>query len=263
MDTVTSADGTTIAFDRLGSGPPLIILPGATCTRGVPRLLAEALSEHLMVLNVDRRGRGDSTDLASPPPYAVEREIEDVAALVQAAGGRAAVYGHSSGAALAMHAAASDIGVTRLVMHDVPYNLAGSEQHGLDWDARLHGLLDDDRPGDAIAAFMEMVGMPEQMIDGMRQGPTWPAMEAVAPSLAYDSAAMGDRDGGTIPFDLLPRVTVPTLVVVGGADYGFMIDVAHQVADALPEARFEHLPGAGHDAGPEIVVPHLLPFLLA
>lgn len=263
METVTSADGTTIAFDRIGSGPPLILLPGATCTRGVSRLLAEALSEHMTVLNVDRRGRGDSDDLAAPPPYLAERETEDVAALIDAAGGHAALYGHSSGAGVALRAAASDLAVDRLVMHDAPYNLPGSEQHGREWDARLHEILADGRPGDAVAAFMRMVGMPEPMVEGMRRSPSWPAMEAVGPTLAYDSAAMGDRTGGTIPLEALGRVSVPTLVLVGGADHGFMVDVAHRLADGLPDAHFEQMEGAGHDVGPEVVVPRLVPFLLA
>lgn len=263
METVTSADGTTIAFERLGSGPPVILLPGATCTRGVLAPLADALAEHLTVLNVDRRGRGDSDDMAIPPPYALQREVEDVSALVGAAGGSAAVYGHSSGAALALHAAAADLGVTRLVMHDAPYSLPGTEQQSVDWDARLHQMLEDGRPGDAVAAFMQLVGMPEQMVDGMRTGPGWAAMEAVAPTLAYDSAAMGDSTGGLVPSDVLPGVAVPALVLVGGADHGFMVEVAHQLVSGLPDSRLEQLVGAGHDAGPDLVAPRILPFLLA
>ena len=262
METTTSADGTTLAFDRLGTGPAVIVLPGATCTHGVTAPLAEALSEHLTVLNVDRRGRGASDDADGAPPHDPVREVEDVAALVAAAGGEAAVYGHSSGAGVALRAAAADIGITRLVMHDAPYHLPGDEQSAVDWDARLHDLLAEGRDGDAVAAFLQLVGMPAEMIDGMRSAPRWPAMEAVAPSLAHDSAAMGDRDGGLVPHDLLARVGVPALVMVGGADHGFMIDVARSLVDGLPDARLAHLPGAGHDARPEIVVPPLVPFLL-
>jgi pimeloyl-ACP methyl ester carboxylesterase len=262
METTTSADGTTLAFDRLGSGPTVIVLPGATCTRGVTAPLAEALSEHLTVLNVDRRGRGHSDDADGAPPHDPAREIEDVAALVAAAGGEAAVYGHSSGAGVALRAAAADLGITRLVMHDAPYNLPGDEQTAVEWDVRLHTLLAAGRNSDAIAAFLALVGMPTEMIDGMRSAPHWPAMQAVAPSLAHDSAAMGDRDGGLVPHDLLARVDVPALVMVGGADHGFMIDVARTLVDGLPDARLAHLLGAGHDAGPDIVAPALLRFLL-
>lgn len=263
MNTVTSADGTTIAYDTVGDGPPVIIVGGATCTRGVTAPLATALAGRSLVINHDRRGRGESDDRSVRPPFLVEREIEDLAALIDAHGGRAAVYGHSSGAALALHAAVSGIGVDRLVMHDAPYNLPGSEQSGRDWDARLHELLAEGRPGHAIAAFLQIVGMPDEMIEGMRQSPMWPAMEAVAPTLAYDSAAMRDDQGGTVPVDLLAHVDVPTLVLVGGNDHGFMIDVAKQLVDALPDGRLEHMVGAAHDAGPDVVVPRLAPFLNA
>lgn len=263
METVTSADGTTIAFERLGSGPPLILLPGATCTRGVLAPLAGALAEHLTVLNVDRRGRGDSDDLATPAPYVLDREVEDVAALVAAAGGSAAVYGHSSGAGVALHAAAADIGISRLVLHDAPYRLPGDEQASRDWHVQLHEMLAEDRLGDAIARFMQMVGVPPPVLEGMRAGPGWPAMEAVAPTLAYDSVAMGDREGGQVPGDVLSRVAVPALVLVGGRDHAFMVDVARQLTDGLPAGQLEQLVDAGHDAGPDLVAPPLLSFLLA
>lgn len=261
MATTTSADGTTIAFDDLGDGPSVIVLPGASCTRGVTQPLAEALAQHCRVLNVDRRGRGESNDLSDRPPYLVSREVEDVAALIEIAGGHAAVYGHSSGAALALQAAASGLAVDRLVMHDAPYNLVGDEQSGVDWHTRLHSFLAADQPGDAMAAFMRMVGVPDPVVDGMQQGPGWPAMVAVAPTLAYDSAAMGDEQGGTIPTALLGLVAAPTVVLVGGADHGFMIDVARQLVDALPNAQLEHLVGAGHDVAGDIVAERITPFL--
>ncbi len=263
METITSADGTAIAFDRLGSGPTVIVLPGATCTRGVTRSLAEALAEHVTVLNVDRRGRGDSGDDRHSAAFVVEREIEDVAALVRAAGGSAAVYGHSSGAALALHAAATVPGVDRLVMHDAPYSLPGGEQEARSWHEHLLELLAAGRHGDAVAAFLGLVGVPGQVVDDMRRAPHWPAMEAVAPSLAYDSAAMGDADGGTVPTVLLARAEVPALVVAGGPDDGFMLEVARSLVEGLPDGRLEHLVDAGHDAGPDVVVPALLPFLTA
>lgn len=263
MATTTSADGTRIGYDDLGDGPPVIVLPGATCTRGVTLPLAEALSAHCRVINVDRRGRGESDDKSEHPPYLVEREVEDIAALIDAAGGSASLYGHSSGAALALHAAASGLAVDKLVMHDAPYNLPGSEQSGTDWHARLHALLADDRPGDAMAEFMSMVGVPEHLVQGMQQSPAWAAMTEVAPTLAYDSAAMGDEHGGIIPTFLLAQVTAPTLVVVGGADHGFMIDVAQQLIAALPKGTLEHLVGAGHDVAGDVVAAHIAPFLTA
>lgn len=261
MATTTSSDGTRIAYDDLGEGSAVIVLPGATCTRGVTLPLAEALARHCRVINVDRRGRGESDDASERPPYLVEREVEDIAALIDAVGGHASLYGHSSGAALAMHAAASGLAVDKLVMHDAPYNLAGGEQAGVDWHQRLHALLAEDRPDDAMAEFMQMVGVPEQMVAGMQQGPGWAAMTSVAPTLAYDSAAMGDEHGGTIPIGLLSRVAAPTLVLVGGADHGFMIDVARQLVGSLPHGTLDHMVGAGHDVAGDVVAARVAPFL--
>ena len=262
METARSADGTTLVFDRHGdSGPPLVLVAGATCTRHVLAPLAEALASHLTAVTYDRRGRGDSDDLSDPPPWRVEREVEDLAALAEAVGGPVDLYGHSSGAALAAHAVAAGVPVRRLVLHDAPYSTPGGEPDSIAWEARLHALLAEGRRGDAVAEFLALVGMPGEMVTGMRAGPAWPAMEAVAPSLAYDSAAMGDREGAPVPTDLLASITVPTLVLVGGADHGFMVDVARRMVDALPDATFEQMVGASHDAGPDVVVPRLLPFL--
>ena len=261
MESIRSADGTTIAFDRWGDGFPVVLIAGATCTRGVLQPLGEALAPVVAAVSFDRRGRGDSDDQSRPPPWEVEREVEDIAALIAAVGGEADLYGHSSGAALALHAAAAGLRVRRLVLHDAPYNLPGSEQDSVDWHHELHGLLAEGRSADAVAAFLSRVGMPPEMLAGMQQGPTWPAMAAVGPSLAYDSAAMGDADGGRIPTDLLHRVTVPTLLLAGGADYGFMVDVARKMAEVLPDGRFEQMVGADHGAGPDVVAPRVLPFL--
>jgi pimeloyl-ACP methyl ester carboxylesterase len=261
METTTSADGTRIAFDRLGDGPAVVLLAGATCTRGVTAPLAHALAEHLTVLNVDRRGRGDSDDRSGAPPWELAREIEDVAAVVAAAGGTAAVYGHSSGAALALHAAAAGIGVERLVMHDAPFGLPGNEPTAREWDATLHALLHEGRGADAVAAFLQKVGVPAPVVEGMRAAPHWPDMVDVAPTLAYDSAALGDRDGGLVPGGVLARVDVPALVLVGGASPAFMVEVAQALTSGLPDARLEQLAGQGHDASPEAVAPPVVSFL--
>ena len=259
MDTALSADGTTLAYDRLGDGPPVIVIGGATCTRGITAPLAEALSAQCTVINFDRRARGDSDD-RSGPPYDTQREIEDLAALIEVAGGHAALYGHSSGAAVALHATVAGLPVDRLIMHDAPYLLEGSEEAKA-YHAELHRLLAAGRPGEAVAAFMRQVGMPEEMITGMQASPSWPAMESVGYSLAYDSAAMGDQDGGGVPYGVLGQVQVPTLILVGGADFGFMIDTAQALHRGIAGSRFVHLAGAGHEAGPEVVAPSVLEFL--
>jgi len=259
METALSADGTTLAYDRLGDGPPVILIGGATCTRGITASLAEALAAQRTVINFDRRARGDSDD-RSGPPYDKQREIEDLAALIDVAGGHAALYGHSSGAAVALHATVAGLPVDRLIMHDAPYLLEASEE-ATAYHTELHRLLAAGQPGEAVAAFMGQVGMPEEMIAGMKASSSWPAMESVGYSLAYDSAAMGDRDGGGVPYALLGQVRVPTLVLVGGEDFAFMIETAQALHAGIVGSRYVHLAGAGHEAGPEIVAPSVLEFL--
>ena len=242
METVTSADGTTIAFDQLGSGPPLVLVSGASCDRRVDAGLAEGLAAHFTVLNYDRRGRGDSTDT---PPYDVRREIEDLDVLLAAAGGSAIVVGLSSGGGLAALAAAEGLPIGHLVMWEPPYRLdAEGQQAARDYTDELTALLADGRRGDAVALFMGMVGMPEEMIAGMRQSPYWAQGEALAPTLAYDAAAMGD---GALPSAALARITAPTTVLAGGASPDWMRESATAAAAAIPGAAVVVLPGQTHD----------------
>ena len=262
MDTVTSSDGTTIAFDRLGNGQPVIVVGGQLCDRALTRPTAEELAQHFTVINYDRRGRGDSGDAA---PYAVEREIEDLRALTAEAGGTASVYGHSSGAALALHAAAAGLPIAKLVLHEPPYNPDGDEdrQRATREEAEhIKTLLAEDRRGDAVEYFWRSIGMPPEMVDQMRHTPRWAELEAMAHTMAHDSAVMGDISrGGTIPGDLLDAVTVPTLVLVGGASPAWMIDVGRQVAEVLSNGRISVLEGQAHVLHPEVLVRVLAEFL--
>jgi pimeloyl-ACP methyl ester carboxylesterase len=259
---IRSKDGTTIAFDRLGDGPPVIVVCGAMCDRALMRPTAEELAKHFTVFNYDRRGRGDSRDTA---PYAVEREIEDIGALIDEAGGTASVYGHSSGAGLVLHAATNGLPISRIVLHDPPYTPDDDEQArriSREYGENLKAVLSKDRRGDAVELFMTLVGMPREMVEGMRSTPRWAGLEAMAPTLAYDSEVMGDisRDG-TIPVDQASRVTVPALVLTGGADYPWMIDVGRRLADAMPNGRHRVLEGQEHAVPPEVLVPVLAEFL--
>jgi pimeloyl-ACP methyl ester carboxylesterase len=200
MGKVLSKDGTTIGFDRSGKGPAVILVHGAMLYRAIdPRKagLAALLGQHFTVLQYDRRGRGDSTDTQ---PYAVEREIEDIEALINAAGGSAFVFGISSGAALAFEAAlALDGKVKKLAMYEAPYNDDdGARQSWKEYRKQLNELLAEGRRGDAVALFMMLVGMPADQLEGMRQHPMWPMLEAVAPTLAYDAAVLG-RDASIPP----------------------------------------------------------------
>jgi pimeloyl-ACP methyl ester carboxylesterase len=262
MKTITSSDGTAIAFDRLGDGPPVIVVCGAMCDRALMRPTAEELAKHFTVFNYDRRGRGDSRDTA---PYAVEREIEDIGALIDEAGGTASVYGHSSGAGLVLHAAANGLPISKVVLHDPPYTPDDDEQArriSREYGENLKAVLSKDRRGDAVVLFMTLVGMPREMVEGMRSAPSWAGLEAMAPTLAYDSEVMGDisRDG-TIPVDQASRVTIPALVLTGGADYPWMIDVGRRLADAMPNGRHRVLEGQEHAVPPEVLVPVLAEFL--
>jgi len=261
MDKVTSRDGTPIAFDRLGEGPPVIVVCGAMCGRALMRPTAEELARHFTVFNYDRRGRGDSGDTE---PYAVEREIEDISALIVEAGGTASVYGHSSGAGLVLHAAAHGLPIAKIVLHDPPYAPDGDEEarrSSREYGENLKAVLSDERRGDAVELFMTMVGMPQEMVEGMRHTPRWAELEAIAPTLAYDSEVMGDigRDG-TIPVDQAGRVTVPALVLTGGADYPWMTEVGRRLADAMPNGRHRVLEGQEHAVPPEVLVPVLAEF---
>ncbi|TDD76749.1 alpha/beta hydrolase [Actinomadura darangshiensis] len=261
MELARSRDGTGIAFDRAGAGPALVHVGGALNDRGSGAALAALLAPHHTVLTYDRRGRGDSGDT---PPYAVEREIEDLAAVIEAAGGSAAVYGMSSGAALAVRAAAHGLPVTRLALFEPPYNpglgdrLTRARAH----HTELTGLLAEGRRGDALALFMTGVGMPQEMIGQMRGAPMWAALEALAPTLAYDSAVMDDAGtGAALPADLLGRVAVPALVVDGGGSPAWMRDTAVRAAELLPAGTHRTLDGQTHDVDPAVLAPVLAEFL--
>ena len=261
METVTSSDGTTIAFDRLGDGPPVIVVGGQLCDRALTRPTAEELAKRFTVFNYDRRGRGDSGDTA---PYALEREVEDIGALIAEVRGKASVYGHSSGAALALHAA-EGLPMSKLVLHEPPYNPEGDEygQRATRKEAEhIRTLLAEDRRDDALEYFWRSIGMPQEMVDELRQTPRWAELEAIAPTMAYDSEVMGDIGrGGAVPTDLAGRVRCETLVLVGGASPEWMIDVARQVAEAMPHGRYRVLEGQEHVVPPEILVPVLAEFL--
>lgn len=263
MEKIRSADGTAIAFDRSGDGPPVLVVGGAMCDRAMTRPTAEELAKYCTVINYDRRGRGDSGDTA---PYAVEREIEDLGALIAEVGGKASVYGHSSGAGLALHAAARGLPITRLVLHEPPYVPDGEEERRIsrEYAEKLEAILAEDRRGDAVELFMTTVGMTREMVGQMRNEPWWAGMEEIAPTLAYDSEVMGDiSGGGTIPADVVVKVTIPALVLCGGASPAWMIDIGKQIADAMPNGRHSVLEGQEHVVAPEVLVPVLAEFLAA
>jgi len=263
QNTVTSKDGTKIVYDKQGEGPAVILVDGALCTRsfGSKPELVTLLAPHFTIYSYDRRGRGDSGDTK---PYAVEREIEDIEALIDEAGGVAGLYGHSSGAALALEAAVT-LGdkIKKIAMFEAPYNDDREAQRGWrEYTQQLTELLAADRRGDAIALFMALVGMPADQIEGMRRAPMWPMLEAIAPTLAYDHIAIKGEDG-TIPTERAARLTVPALVMNGGASFPFMYDTARALSKAMPHAQLRTLEGQRHDVSPEVLAPVLVAFFSA
>jgi pimeloyl-ACP methyl ester carboxylesterase len=255
-ETVTSKDGTTIVYDRSGDGPALVLVSGASCTRGTYTELAALLAKDFTVLNYDRRARGDSGETL---PMAVEREYEDLAAVVEAAGGPAAALGFSSGAILALRAAAAGVPIDKLILWEPPFALDedGPRRHH-EYTTKLGKLLAERRHGDAMELFMTYVGLPPEMIAGIRQSPMWPGLEEVAPSLAYDAAAMGDN---SIPTEQLADLTTPTLVLDGGASPAFLRDAAQATAKVLPNGSHGTLHGQDHNVAPGVLAPAVTQFL--
>ena len=216
MNTVVSPDGTTISFDRLGEGPPVVLIAGAAADRSSHAPLAELLAADFTVFNIDRRGRGDSGDT---PPYAVERELEDIGAVLEEAGG-SALYGHSGGAALALEAAASGLPVRKLALWEPPYILDATRQPPLDHVEQLEKMIAEGRRGDAAAYFLrEVVRAPAEFVAQARTQPWWAAQEALAHTLAYDARILGDY---ALPTGRAESVRVPTLVLAGGVDFPWM-----------------------------------------
>jgi pimeloyl-ACP methyl ester carboxylesterase len=259
---VTSKDGTMIVFDRTGEGPPVILVGGALSDRRAGAPLAAELSSEFTAYAIDRRGRGDSGDTA---PYAVERETEDLDALIREAGGRAFLFGVSSGAALVLETAARSGGADRIAVYEPPYDLDESAPRiPEDFVARLDEMRAEDRRGDAVEYFMTSgVGLSSNEVAQMRGAPFWPGLEALAHTLPYDGRIMGfDGPDRSLPIERWKAIEVPVLAMGGGASPDRMRNVARAVAEALPDATYRSLPGQTHQVEPAAVVPVLREFFL-
>ncbi len=258
MNNVTSRDGTTIAFDQLGDGPPVILVCGASTDRMANAPLAALLAENFTVFNYDRRGRGDSGDT---PPYAVEREVEDLDAVIDDAGGSAFVYGTSSGGVLALEAAASGLAITKLALWEPPFILDESLRPPADSARTYTELVSAGRRGDAVEFFMtKVVGLPPEFVAHARTQPFWQAQEALAHTLAYDATIMGDY---SLPTERAASVAVPTLVIAGEASFPFMRETAQALANIIPDAQSRILEGQEHNVAPEALAPVLEEFFKA
>ena len=256
LDHVASRDGTKIGFDRFGSGPAVILVSGGSVDRGSNAGLAANLAADFTTFNYDRRGRGVSGDT---PPYAVEREIEDIEAVAAAAGGSAYLYGSSSGAVLALFAAEELRGtITKLALWEPPFILDPAARPPADQIEQYNRMLSEGRRGDAAQYFMEkVVGMPAEFVAGARTQPWWAATEALAHTLPYDATVMGDY---SLPTERAAAVMIPTLVLDGGASFGFMGPTADALANALPNGRRRTIAGQEHNIDPDALAPTLKEF---
>jgi pimeloyl-ACP methyl ester carboxylesterase len=253
IETTRSADGTSITYERSGNGPALILAGGALNNRHSAGALVPLLESKFSVITFDRRGRGDSGDT---PPYTPAREVEDLGALIAAAGGTARVYGHSSGAVLALEAAAAGAGITRLAVYEPPYltDDSGGKESGAT-TREIQAALDEGDPGKAVEVFIRSTGVPFDA--AMKESPWWPAMTAVAHTLPYDMALVGDS---TVPADRLANIGVPTLGLYGGASPAWARNSIEAVTAAIPGARQMVLEAQTHSASPEVLAPVLIEF---
>ena len=263
MGQVESKDGTRIAYERQGTGPAVILVGGGLDDGSENAPLAVELAKDFTVYNYARRGRGDSGDTS---PYALEREIEDVEALIIETGGPAHLFGASSGGALVLEAAAAGLAIGKIAVYEVPYSVGDEAvQAWREYVKQLKAMLDEGRRSDALALFMRLAGSSEEDVAGAKGSSAWAASEAIAHTLAYDAACLGD---GRPPVERLARITQPTLVLtgsafaphMGGLQPGFFADAADTIAQGAPHARRQTIEGQSHIAAPEILSPILTVF---
>lgn len=250
MDTTTSADGTTIAYERAGSGPPLIFVGGALSDRAAGESLGAALADRFTVVRYDRRGRGDSGDAAD---YAVERELDDLDSIIATVGGPAFVYGVSSGAVLCLHAAARGADIARLAVFEPPFVGASPELAG-----QIDKLVEGDDRSGAVAHFLASIGVPDDVVSTM----SLDAMAPMAHTIAYDLAVTGLSDG-LVPTERLANVRVPVLVLDSLGSVGSLRDAARSTAEAIPDGTHRSLPGEWHGVDDDVLTDALTEFFIA
>jgi pimeloyl-ACP methyl ester carboxylesterase len=251
LKTVTSNDGTRIAFEQSGTGPAIILVLGAFNDRATGAPLSRVLEPHFSVFNYDRRGRGDSSDTA---PYAIEREIEDIDALIAQAGGSACIFGYSSGAILSLRAAAQGLSISQLALYDPPPTGAKAGYLA----PQLTELISSGRRGEAVELFQtEAVGIPAEVVAQLRNAPFRPALEKMAHTLVYESTILR-----LLPSGLVASVRIPTLVIDAGNSPEVMHHAAQSLAEALPNGRSRTLEGQTHDIVPAVLGPVLQEFFL-
>lgn len=261
MKQAISKDGTAIAYERSGNGPALILVDGALCSRafGPMPKLAPLLARHFTVYVYDRRGRGQSGDTQ---PYSKEREVEDIAALIQEAGGSAFLLGLSSGAALALEAAASGLDIKKVAAYEPPFVDDSGQNGGAEHERQLETLLAAGDRGGAVRYFMRsMVGVPAPFVVMMQLMPwIWRKMKAVAHTLPYDAAVMS---GFKVPKARLASIKIPTLAMHGSKTDARLQKATRAVADAVPGAQLRTLAGQTHNVKPAVLAPAVVEFFTA
>lgn len=257
--TVRSRDGALIAYERVGTGAPVILVCGALQSRGSFDAYAQDLAARFTVVSYDRRGRGDSDDI---PPYSVEREVDDLDALIADAGGPASLYGHSSGAALVLHAAARGLPIDKIVLHDPPFGSGSDEEQQAEQQeaGRIAQLLQQERRAEALKLFVTSAGAPAEVAEAVSVDPT---MLANAPSLLYDPYEITSKHsrGGRTVTEQARTITTPALVLIGEESPDFMHTAAGAIANALPHGKLKVLSGQDHVVPPDVLTPVLAEFL--
>jgi pimeloyl-ACP methyl ester carboxylesterase len=259
--TVTSPDGTAIAFDQTGTGPMVVLVHGAFTGKAHPTLsaVAETLSPWFTVINYDRRGRGESGDT---PPYCVDREIDDLTSLIKDGDGPVMLFGGSSGAALAVLAAAQSPAVSKLALWEPIYHVSPSAPAlPDDFAAQLDELVSQGRRAEAVELFLTRAAeVPADLLAVMRSGPSWPQTEAIAHTLVYEAAVMGP--GNALPTAALAAISQPTLVLTGQDSPEWVTSAGLAVCAAIPWATHRVLEGQVHNVAPEALAPELLEFFM-
>lgn len=267
MSTVTSKDGTKIAFDKVGAGPAVILVNGAMSYRWAidPTLaqLADLLSKDFTVYNYDRRGRGESTDSSDLMSFAKEREIEDIQALIEDAGGKAMLLGFSSGGAVALETAAVTSEVSKLAVYEVPFIVDDSREPLEDYLGHTSRLVAEGKLDELVEYFIVTIaGMPAEFVGGMKQDENmWNMMKAIAPTIVHDASFMSEfMKGNPLPDGYWTKVKVPTLVADGGASPAWMHNAAEALAAQLPNVSRETLAGQTHAIDPNVIAPVVTEF---
>lgn len=255
MQSVISKDGTKIAYEKKGAGPVIILVLGALNKRGSGKKLTEQLTDHFTVVSYDRRGRGDSTNTL---PYTTDKEVEDLEALIDDLGGSSYLYGHSSGAVLAL-LAAQKLGskVSGLALYELPYNANTEAQKAAKaYSKTLKQLINEDKRGEAVTLFIKPFGVTDKQLAAMQHMPMWKGLTSLAPTLVYDTVELMEQ----YPHIDLKDIKVPTLVMYGTASPAFMAETANSLLQTLPHATLQPLENQTHDVKAEVLAPHLVSF---